>query len=72
MAADKLLPRQPLRTVELSPLGAEGPAIGASAIIHRRMLSYDEDFVFNGVRGELGTDAAHSIGRIRKLHGAQR
>ena len=63
----RLLPSQPLPAVELSPLGAEGPAIGAAAIMHRRMLSFDEDLVFNGVRGQLGSDAtARSLEGNRK------
>ena len=47
------LPSQPVPIVELSPLGADGPAIGAASILHRKMLALDEDLVFRGFRSGL-------------------
>jgi predicted NBD/HSP70 family sugar kinase len=52
-----LLPSQPSPSIERSPIGAEGPAIGAAAILHRRMLSFDENIVFNGARSEAALEA---------------
>lgn len=44
-----LLPGHPLPMVELSSLGMDGPAIGAASMLHRNMLAFDEDLVFNGI-----------------------
>lgn len=62
-----LLPGQPLPIIELSSLGAEGPAIGAAAILHRRTLSFDEELVFHGVRNEVPTTmGVRTSGRSRE------
>ena len=45
-----LLPNHPLPKIKLSALGTDGPAIGAAAILHRNMISFDENLVFNGAR----------------------
>lgn len=44
--ARHLLPGQPLPALRLSRSGAEGAALGGAALLHRRHLSVDEDFVF--------------------------
>ncbi len=46
-----LLSDHPLPEIELSQLGADGPAVGAAAIMHRSMLALNEEFVFNGNQG---------------------
>ena len=43
-----LLPGHPIPEIELSPLGADGPAVGAASMMHQSMLAVDENLVFNG------------------------
>lgn len=43
-----LLPDHPIPEIELSPLGADGPAVGAASMMHQSMLAVDENLVFNG------------------------
>jgi len=45
-----LLADQPLPDISLSSLGLNGPAKGAASILHKRMLSVDQDLVFHGSR----------------------
>jgi predicted NBD/HSP70 family sugar kinase len=59
-----LLPGHPRPEVELSSLGADGPAIGAASLLHRAMLSFDEDLVFNGIRGEPPAEASRRSGLV--------
>ena len=50
-----LLDDHPLPAIALSHLGAEGTALGAAAILHRKMLSVDEELVFGAPsqRGDI-------------------
>lgn len=50
-----LLDDHPLPAIVLSHLGPEGPALGGASILHRRMLSVDEELVFGGPsqRGDI-------------------
>jgi predicted NBD/HSP70 family sugar kinase len=42
------MPGLPVPTLQVSTLGAEGPAIGAASILHRKAFSIDENLVFHG------------------------
>lgn len=46
-----LLPGHPIPSLALSPLGPDGPAVGAACLLHQRLLTIDEGLVF-GTRGE--------------------
>lgn len=47
-----LLEDHPIPEIKLSSLGPDGPAIGGASMLHKRMLSVDEGFVFRGTRSE--------------------
>ena len=61
--ARHLLPGQPLPVLRLSRSGAEGAALGGAALLHRRHLSVDEDFVFR--RAEPGQPEASASAEMR-------
>lgn len=46
--AANLLPNHPLPELHFSPLGSDGPAIGAACLMHRAFLSVDKVLVFEG------------------------
>lgn len=43
-----LMPNRPLPALRASSVGADAPAVGAASLLHRGMLSFDKDLVFNG------------------------
>lgn len=43
-----LLPDHPIPQIALSSLGANGPSFGAASILHKAMLTVDENIVFGG------------------------
>ncbi|GGD98402.1 transcriptional regulator [Aureimonas endophytica] len=45
-----LMPGHPLPRLARSPLGPEGPALGAAALMHRQALAVDDDLVYRGGR----------------------
>ena len=46
-----LLDDHPMPDVRLSSLGPEGPAIGGASMLHKEMLSVDENIVYRRTRG---------------------
>jgi predicted NBD/HSP70 family sugar kinase len=46
-----LLDDHPMPDVRLSSLGPEGPAIGGASMLHKQMLSVDENIVYRRTRG---------------------
>lgn len=53
-----LLDDYPTPNVVLSEMGSEGPAIGGASILHRRMLSVDEELVFGSPAQRTGAVAS--------------
>jgi predicted NBD/HSP70 family sugar kinase len=47
---DHFLPGRGVPKVSVSSLGAEAPALGAASILHRELISFDEDLVFRSAR----------------------
>jgi predicted NBD/HSP70 family sugar kinase len=48
-----LLDGHPIPEIRVSLLGREGPAIGGASMLHRKMLSFDENIVYRGAKGDI-------------------
>lgn len=49
-----LLDEHPIPEIRLSKLGPEGPAIGGASMLHKRMLSVDEELIYRRNRPPAG------------------
>jgi len=52
--ASNLLEGHPIPEIKLSSLGLEGPAIGGASMLHKQMLSVDENLVFGRPKIDAG------------------